>query len=58
MQVGHVSFMRNFRNVSNILVRNQRKRPLGRTVSKLEDIIKMDLREIECKWGLDWTGTQ
>ena len=33
-------------------------RPLGRLRRRLEDNIKMDLRGVEWRHGLDWSGSE
>ena len=51
---GHVAHMELSRNVYSVLVgRLEVKRPLGRPRRRLEDNIKMDLREVDCDAG-DW----
>jgi hypothetical protein len=53
---GHVEGMGVKRNACRILVvKPERKRPLGRSKRRWVDNTKMDLREIE--WdGVDWIG--
>jgi hypothetical protein len=51
--VGHVVGMGGIRNEHNILVRKQRKRPLGRSRGRRENNIGMDLRETGSE-GVDW----
>jgi hypothetical protein len=42
------------RKVYKVLMgKSEGKRPLGRPRHRLEDWIRMDLREIGC-WGVDW----
>jgi hypothetical protein len=51
---GHVARMGEGRGVYGVLVwKPERKRPLGRTRSRWEDNIKMDLREIGID-GANW----
>jgi hypothetical protein len=51
--VGHVACMGERRGAYRILVgRPEGRRPLGRARRRLEDNIKMDLREVG--WGIDW----
>ena len=51
---GHVARMEQSRNAYSILVgKPEGKRPLGRPRRRLEDNIKMDLREVGCDPG-DW----
>jgi len=51
---GHVAPMGEGIGAYRILVgKPERKRPLGRPGSKLEDNIKMDLQEVGCG-GVDW----
>jgi hypothetical protein len=54
--VGHVARMREKRNMYRLLVvRSQRKRPLGRPRCRWVDNIWMDLGEVG--WGdVDWIG--
>ena len=46
------SILWQFRNKNN-LADIRRKRPLGRSRSRWEDNIKMDLQEVGCR-GVDW----
>ena len=51
---GHIACMRERRGVYGVLVgKSEEKRPLGRTRSRWEDNIKMDLQELGCG-GTDW----
>ena len=51
---GHALRMGERRGVYRVLVgKPEEKRSLGRTRSRLEDDIKMDLREVRCG-GMDW----
>ena len=51
---GHVARMGKGRGVFRVLVgKPQGKRPLGRSRSRWEDNIKMDLQELGCG-GMDW----
>ena len=51
---GHVARMEQSRNAYRVLVgKPEGKRPLGRLRCRLEDNIKMDLREVGCNLG-DW----
>ena len=51
---GHVARMGDKRGVYRVLVgKPEGKRPFGRTRSRWEDNIKMDLQEIGCG-GMDW----
>ena len=46
---GHVGRMEQFRNAYRVLVgKPESKKPLGRPRRRLEDNIKMDLREVGC----------
>jgi len=50
---GHVARMGERRGVYRVLVgKPERKRPLGRTMRRWEDNIKMDFQEVECG-GMD-----
>jgi hypothetical protein len=52
---GHVARMGEERKVYNVLlVKPERKRPLGRPWRRWEDGIRMDLREIGLGGGVDW----
>jgi len=52
--VGHVVRIVARRGVYRILMgKPEGKRPLGRTRSRWEDNIKMDLMEVGC-WDVDW----
>ena len=51
---GHVAHMEQSRNAYRVLVgKPEGKRPLGKLRRRLEDNIKMDLREVVCDPG-DW----
>ena len=51
---GHVARMEQFRNAYSVLVgKPESKRPFGRPRCRLEDNIKMDLREVGCD-PRDW----
>jgi hypothetical protein len=55
---GHVTLMGEGRGVNRVLVgRTEGKRPLGRPRRRLENNIKMDLREIGIEGELDSAGS-
>jgi hypothetical protein len=50
----HVAFIRERRGVYRVLVgKPEGKRPLGKSMHRWQDNIKMDLQEVGCR-GMNW----